>query len=90
MKGQDAGRLAIIRKCEGFGLFVAVSRDVAALYDSRRLGRGATEALERGSRCARETRSWRKEFGGHCGGRGGRDDVGVWNLRFGVESSRIR
>ena len=35
MEGEDGWRLAIFGKREGFGLFIAIRRDVAALRESR-------------------------------------------------------
>jgi hypothetical protein len=35
MKREDGGWVAIFGECEGFGLFVAVGGDVAALWEVR-------------------------------------------------------
>ena len=86
VEGEDFARIAVFGEGEGFGLFVAVGGDEAALGG----GEGVRLALAQGrgrywASRQKRGRDWRsgEDFGGHCRryGWGGRQ-VGVV-LRFG-------
>lgn len=59
MEREDGGGFAVLRKCEGFGLFVAVGGNIACLDERRRWVLSArlersTETSQRGLRGSAE------------------------------------